>query len=42
MKIKRLFFTGFTFLLLTCTLQAQNYNTSLGVRLGYDSGIAFK
>ena len=42
MKIKRLFFTGLTFLLLTCTLQAQNYNTSLGVRLGYDSGIAFK
>ncbi len=30
------------FMAVSLPINAQNYNTSLGVRLGYDSGIAFK
>lgn len=42
MRLKRLFFTVFSIMTLTSTLNAQNYNTSLGVRLGYDSGLTLK
>lgn len=42
MKIKKMFFTAFSIMVVTSTLNAQNYNTSLGVRLGYDSGLTLK
>ncbi|WP_019539110.1 hypothetical protein [Proteiniphilum acetatigenes] len=42
MRFKKLFFTAFSITVLTSTLNAQNYNTSLGVRLGYDSGLTLK
>lgn len=42
MNIQKLFLTLFSVTVLTFTLNAQHYNTSLGVRLGYDSGLALK
>ena len=42
MSFKKLFLTLFSVTVLTFTLSAQHYNTSLGVRLGYDSGLALK
>ena len=42
MRFKKLFFTAFSITVLTSTLHAQSYYTSLGVRLGYDSGLTLK
>mgnify|MGYP000879924801 CR=1 FL=1 len=42
MQHTKLFITVFSITLLTTTLNAQNYNTALGVRLGYDSGLTLK
>src|SRR5690554_103946 len=42
MNIKRLVLALFSVTVLSSTLNAQHYNTSLGVRLGYDSGLALK
>lgn len=42
MKFTKLFLTVFSVMVLTSTLHAQSYNTALGVRLGYDSGLTLK
>ena len=44
MKLKRFFVATLlvTALTTTFTLSAQNYNTGIGVRLGYDSGLTYK
>ena len=42
MKLNNLFIITLSMSLLTTTLHAQNYNTALGVRLGYDSGLTLK
>lgn len=42
MKLKKLFFTAVLMTAFATTLHAQQYNTSLGVRLGYDSGVTLK
>ncbi len=43
MKLKRFVLTGLIIATVTTTtLQAQNYNTAFGVRLGYDSGLSLK
>ncbi|MEA4916228.1 hypothetical protein [Proteiniphilum sp.] len=42
MKLKRLFFAALLMIVLGTTVNAQQYNTSAGVRLGYDSGITLK
>lgn len=42
MKRNKLFAILFSITAFTSTVHAQNYNSSLGARLGYDSGIALK
>lgn len=42
MKLKKLFFAGLLIAAFTTTLNAQNYNTAFGVRLGYDNGLTLK
>jgi len=42
MKLKKLLITGLLAIALTTTLQAQNYQSAFGVRLGYDSGLTYK
>jgi|GEM_PF-36644 hypothetical protein len=42
MKLKKLFFAGLLIAATTSALNAQSYNTALGVRLGYDSGLTLK
>ncbi len=42
MKLKKLFFTGLLIAAFTSAINAQQYNTSFGVRLGYDSGLTLK
>lgn len=42
MKLKKLFLTGLLVAALSTTLNAQNYRTAFGVRLGYDSGLTLK
>ena len=44
MKLKRFLVATLlaTALTTTFTLSAQNYNTGIGVRLGYDSGLTYK
>lgn len=42
MKLKKLFFTTFFMVALASTLSAQQYNTAIGIRMGYDSGITLK
>lgn len=42
MKLKKLFFAAALMTTFAFTLNAQQYNTALGVRLGYDNGITLK
>lgn len=41
-ETKKLLITGLLAIALTTTLQAQNYQSAFGVRLGYDSGLTYK
>ncbi len=42
MKLKKLFIVGLLVAACTMTANAQGYNTGVGVRLGYDSGLTLK
>jgi len=42
MKLKKLLFAGLLITAFATTLNAQQYNTAFGVRLGYDSGLSLK
>lgn len=42
MKLKKIFITSLLIVAFTATINAQNYHTGLGVRLGYDNGITLK
>ncbi len=42
MKLKKLLFAALLMTAFATTLNAQQYNTALGVRLGYDSGVTLK
>lgn len=42
MKLKKLLFTAVLLSVFATTLSAQQYNSSLGVRLGYENGFTFK
>ncbi len=42
MKLKKLFLSSLLAIALTTTLQAQDYQSAFGVRLGYDSGLTYK
>lgn len=42
MKLKRIFILGLLAAAFATTLNAQNYNTGFGVRLGYDNGLTLK
>lgn len=42
MKLKKLFFAALLMTALATTVNAQQYNTAFGVRLGYDSGLTLK
>lgn len=42
MKLKRLFIAALLVIGFATTINAQQYNTALGVRLGYDNGITLK
>lgn len=42
MKLRKLLFAALVMTALTTTLHAQQYNTALGLRLGYDNGVSLK
>lgn len=42
MKLKKIFITTLLIVAFTSTINAQNYQTGFGVRLGYDSGLTLK
>lgn len=42
MKLKKLLFAAILMAAFATTLSAQHYNSSLGLRLGYDSGVTLK
>lgn len=42
MKLKKLFLAGLLITAFATTLNAQSYNSALGVRLGYDNGLTLK
>lgn len=41
-NVKKIFFLIFSLLILNSVLQAQNYDSAVGVRLGYPRGITYK
>ena len=42
MKLKKLFIAGLLFIAFSTAVNAQQYNSAFGVRLGYDSGLTLK